>query len=93
MLGQTICGIGQAFTLSVPARLSALWFGANEIATATSIGVFANQLGSAIGFLIPPNVVTKDESLKLMELRFYLLLGPAAALSFISLILAFICEL
>ncbi len=26
MLGQTICAIAQAFTLSVPARLSALWY-------------------------------------------------------------------
>ena len=37
MLGQTICAIAQAFTLSVPARLSALWFGPSEIATATSV--------------------------------------------------------
>lgn len=33
MLGQTICGIAQAFTLSVPARLSALWFESSKIST------------------------------------------------------------
>ena len=37
MTGQTICAIGQAFTLGVPARLSALWFGPNEIGLATSV--------------------------------------------------------
>ena len=37
MLGQTICAIAQVFTLNVPARLSALWFGSEEIATATSV--------------------------------------------------------
>ena len=36
-IGQTICAIAQSFTLSVPARLSALWFGPSEIATATSV--------------------------------------------------------
>ncbi len=37
MLAQTICGIAQSFTLGIPARLSALWFGPTEIATATSV--------------------------------------------------------
>lgn len=37
MLGQTVCGLGQAFILSVPARLSALWFGPTQIALATSV--------------------------------------------------------
>lgn len=40
MLGQTICAIGQAFTLGVPARLSALWFGPNQIGLATSVLLF-----------------------------------------------------
>lgn len=37
MAGQTFCAIGQSFTLGIPARLSALWFGPNEIALATSV--------------------------------------------------------
>lgn len=37
MLAQTICAIAQAFTLGIPARLSALWFGNNEIGLATSV--------------------------------------------------------
>ena len=37
MLGQTLCAVAQAFTLAIPARLSAIWFGQNEVATATSV--------------------------------------------------------
>lgn len=48
MIGQTICAIAQVFTLGIPARLSSLWFGASEVSTATSIGVFGNQLGILI---------------------------------------------
>ena len=39
MLAQTICAIAQAFTLGIPARLSALWFGKNEIGLATSVKI------------------------------------------------------
>lgn len=37
ILGQTLCAIAQAFTLGVPARLSALWFGPTQVALATSV--------------------------------------------------------
>ena len=41
----------------VPPRLAAIWFPSNEVSTATSIGVFGNQLGVAFGFIIPPAFV------------------------------------
>lgn len=37
MFAQTICAIAQAFTLGIPARVSALWFGHKEIGLATSV--------------------------------------------------------
>jgi hypothetical protein len=37
MLGQAFCAIAQSFTLGVPARLSALWFGPDQIGLATSV--------------------------------------------------------
>lgn len=67
-------------------------FGPSEIATATSIGVFGNQLGSAIGFLVPPSVVLKSDSVEFMQKRFYYLLVPVATLTAISFILAVICN-
>jgi len=89
MLGQLMCGIGQSFTLSVPSRLSALWFESSKISTATSIGIFANQLGTAIGFLVPPNLV-KIDTIENMQTSFYYLLIPVAALSGVSTVLAFL---
>ena len=43
-IGQTVAAVAQAFTLAVPARLSAVWFGADERNTATALGVMANQV-------------------------------------------------
>ncbi|OUC42835.1 hypothetical protein D917_10212 [Trichinella nativa] len=43
-LGQTIVGSSQIFILCVPPKLAAVWFGRNEVSTATAIGVFGNQV-------------------------------------------------
>ena len=58
MLGQTLSAMTMPFLLEVPPRLAAIWFPANEVSTATSIGVFGNQLGVAIGFVLPPAIVS-----------------------------------
>ncbi|XP_063903333.1 uncharacterized MFS-type transporter C09D4.1 isoform X2 [Zophobas morio] len=63
-LGQAVVALSQVFVLSVPARLAAVWFGPSQVSSACSIGVFGNQLGVALGFLIPPMIVgngTEDE--------------------------------
>jgi len=90
MVGQIFCAIAQAFTLSVPARLSALWFGPTQIALATSIGVFGNQLGAAIGFLVPPIIVIKSDDMEDMQKRFYYLLIPVGTLCGLATIAALI---
>lgn len=48
MLGQTVCALAQVFVLGIPARLAAVWFGNNEVSTATAIGVFGNQVSTVI---------------------------------------------
>ncbi|KAK3096848.1 hypothetical protein FSP39_003919 [Pinctada imbricata] len=58
MFAQTICATAQIFILGLPARIAAVWFGPNEVSTATSLGV-----GVALGFLIPPVIVSNSESL------------------------------
>ncbi|KAE9421679.1 hypothetical protein Angca_003144 [Angiostrongylus cantonensis] len=63
-IGQTIVGSSQMFTLGIPPRLAAVWFGPDEVSTACAAGVFGNQLGIAVGFLVPPILVqngTVDE--------------------------------
>lgn len=44
MFAQTVCAIAQIFILGLPARIAAVWFGPNEVSTATSLGVFGNQV-------------------------------------------------
>jgi len=44
MTAQTICAVAQIFILGIPAHLAAVWFGPNEVSTATAIGVFGNQV-------------------------------------------------
>ncbi|XP_035683751.1 feline leukemia virus subgroup C receptor-related protein 1-like isoform X1 [Branchiostoma floridae] len=61
MAAQTISASAQVFILGIPAHLAAVWFGPREVSTATAIGVFGNQLGIAIGFLLPPVLVPVTE--------------------------------
>ncbi|OTF82396.1 hypothetical protein BLA29_005505, partial [Euroglyphus maynei] len=63
MIGQTIISSGQLFILNIPPMLSATWFAADEVTIATAYGVFGNQIGVALGFLIPPLLMPKFSSL------------------------------
>lgn len=47
--------------IGLPPRLAAVWFGPKEVSTACALGVFGNQLGIAIGFLLPPMIVRNHE--------------------------------
>ncbi|KAK3580513.1 hypothetical protein CHS0354_001114 [Potamilus streckersoni] len=84
MFSQTICAIAQIFILGIPPRLAAVWFGANEVSTATSIGVFGNQVGVAAGFLIPPILVPNSDTLEEiaddLSKMFYIGVGVTTAL-------------
>lgn len=91
MLGQGLCAVAQAFTLGVPARLSSIWFKPTELSLATSIGVFGNQLGTAIGFLIPPSVIPNNKPIELISIRFYYLYIIAASFCTLLFVLCLIC--
>lgn len=62
MLGQTIVALSQLYIISIPPLLAAVWFPDNQVSTATGIGVFGNQLGIALGFIIPPWVISGVDS-------------------------------
>lgn len=57
-LGQICCAFAEAFAICLPARIAAVWFPSNEVSTATSIGVFGNQFGIAMSFVIPTYIMT-----------------------------------
>ncbi|XP_060739414.1 heme transporter FLVCR2 isoform X2 [Tachysurus vachellii] len=89
-LGQVTCSIAQVFILGMPSRIASVWFGSNEVSTACSIGVFGNQLGIAIGFLVPPilvpNVEDLDELANHIQVMFYITAGVATFLFILVLI-------
>ncbi|KAL6485480.1 hypothetical protein MHYP_G00048720 [Metynnis hypsauchen] len=90
--GQFVCSVAMVFILGVPPRLASLWFGEREVSTACSIGVLGNQLGIAIGFLVPPilvpNVKDMDELASHIRVMFYITAGVATFL-FILVIIVF----
>jgi len=66
--GQTVVAASQIFILGIPAQLAATWFPPHQMSTATSIGVFGNQLGIALGFVLPAQLVPdqNDDNLSLI---------------------------
>ncbi|XP_023346145.1 uncharacterized MFS-type transporter C09D4.1 [Eurytemora carolleeae] len=61
-IGQTVVAVSQIFVLGIPAELAATWFPAHQVSSATAIGVFGNQLGVALGFVLPAAVVKDQEN-------------------------------
>ncbi|CAB1339779.1 unnamed protein product [Coregonus sp. 'balchen'] len=92
MLGQFCCSLAQVFILGMPSKIASVWFGSEEVSTACSIGVFGNQLGIAIGFLVPPILVPNVEDMDLLAYNistmFYITAGVATLL-FILVVIAF----
>nr|CAH0103591.1 unnamed protein product [Daphnia galeata] len=89
LIGQTIAAISQVFVLSVPPNLAATWFGPDQVSSACSIGVFGNQLGVALGFLLPP-ILVKDGTIEEigngLSLMFYIVAGLCTAVLIVVVI-------
>lgn len=49
-IGQAIVGASQMFTLGIPPRLAAVWFGPDEVSKACALGVFGNQVSPPPGW-------------------------------------------
>ncbi|XP_006972152.4 choline/ethanolamine transporter FLVCR1 [Peromyscus maniculatus bairdii] len=62
MLGQSLCSVAQVFILGLPSRIASVWFGPKEVSTACATAVLGNQLGTAIGFLLPPVLVPNTQN-------------------------------
>lgn len=92
MLGQFACSCAQVFILGMPSQVASVWFGSDEVSTACAIGVFGNQLGIAIGFLVPPvlvpNVEDMGELAEHISIMFYITAG-VATLIFLLVVFVF----
>ncbi|XP_067151782.1 heme transporter FLVCR2 [Apteryx mantelli] len=92
VLGQVICSLAQVFILGMPSHIASVWFGSHEVSTACSIAVFGNQLGVALGFLVPPvmvpNVEDEEKLAYHISIMFFMTAGVATAL-FILVVIVF----
>ncbi|XP_068110608.1 heme transporter FLVCR2 isoform X2 [Hyperolius riggenbachi] len=93
LFGQLVCALAQVFILGMPSRIASVWFSSSEVSTACSIGVFGNQLGVAVGFLLPPvlvpNIADKEELSQNISIMFY---GTAAVASLLFILVIFIFQ-
>lgn len=89
-IGQSIVAASQVFILSLPAKVAAVWFGPDQVSSACSIGVFGNQLGIAVGFLVPPMLVQNHDDLNLigddLRIMFYIVAGFTSLLVILVLV-------
>ncbi|GAX26025.1 MFS transporter, FLVCR family, feline leukemia virus subgroup C receptor-related protein [Fistulifera solaris] len=95
-IGTLLCAVAQTFTLSTPPLIAARWFGNSERATATGLGVLANQLGTAVGLgatIVVDFAATDDKTSSFLldesKLRTYLGLQAVVAMTAIVLISVF----
>ncbi|XP_026538667.1 feline leukemia virus subgroup C receptor-related protein 1 [Notechis scutatus] len=90
LLAQIVCSVAQVFILGLPSRIASVWFGPKEVSTACAVAVLGNQLGTAIGFLLPPVLVPNTyDDLNLIghniSIMFY---GTAGVSTFLFLLTA-----
>merc|ERR1712136_234714 len=54
--------MGNVCLLGLPPSVAAAWFGPDQVSSACAIGVFGNQFGIALGFLLPPIFIHDHEN-------------------------------
>ncbi|XP_066246679.1 uncharacterized MFS-type transporter C09D4.1-like [Euwallacea similis] len=62
LLAQLPIAIGQVQLASIPSKLATTWFGPKEVSTACAIAVLWMQLGSALGCVQSPFIVTSKDT-------------------------------
>uniref|UniRef100_A0A3B4ETU2 Choline/ethanolamine transporter FLVCR1 n=1 Tax=Pundamilia nyererei TaxID=303518 RepID=A0A3B4ETU2_9CICH len=88
---QVICSVAQVFILGLPSRVASVWFGPREVSTACATAVLGNQLGAAIGFLLPPVLVPNTpDNVELTGHNIMIMFYGTAAVSTVLFVLAVI---
>ncbi|XP_018084025.1 feline leukemia virus subgroup C receptor-related protein 2 isoform X2 [Xenopus laevis] len=93
LFGQLVCAVAQVFILGMPSHIASVWFSSSEVSTACSIGVFGNQLGVAIGFLLPPVLIPNIHDLDLLSHHIRVMfIGTAAVASVLFILVVFVFQ-
>lgn len=66
MIGQTLAALAQPFLLGSPTKLAAVWFGADERATANMIASLSNPVGVMIANILAPIIVIENSKIPWM---------------------------
>ncbi|XP_046748411.1 uncharacterized MFS-type transporter C09D4.1-like [Diprion similis] len=64
ILGQFVITFSQAFSLTGPVKLVALWFGPNQVATATSVAFFGGPLGIGLSFFVTRMILRNHDDVE-----------------------------
>lgn len=92
IIGQIIVSLSEQFIFCIPARIASVWFPDHQTSLATGIGIFGNQCGIALGFLIPQALLhgleTRDE-IGIGLYRLFLWTAIFAALTLVVLLFLF----
>ena len=62
LLGQVLVSLSEQLIFSVPTRLASVWFPDHEVSSACSLAYFGNQVGVALGFLLPNYMLRSAET-------------------------------
>ncbi|XP_043278899.1 uncharacterized MFS-type transporter C09D4.1-like isoform X2 [Venturia canescens] len=89
-IGQSFVASTQVFLLTTPGRLAAQWFDSDQISTATSLGLFGNQLGIAVCFFLVPIVVKNHVNLDDIGNDLYQLFLAVAVITSVATLLVLI---
>lgn len=87
ILGQIVVSLSEQFIFCIPARVASVWFPDHQVSLATGFGIFGNQCGIALGFLIPQALLNELESRREIGRGLRVLFDWTAAISALTLIL------
>ncbi|XP_040188793.1 feline leukemia virus subgroup C receptor-related protein 2 isoform X1 [Rana temporaria] len=93
LFGQLVCATAQVFILGMPSHIASVWFSSSEVSTACSVGVFGNQLGVAVGFLLPPVLISNIDDLDRLSYQISIMFyGTAAVASLLFILVIFVFQ-
>lgn len=61
-LGQVIVSLSEQLIFSVPSRLASVWFPDHEVSICVAMCIFGNQVGNALGFIVPQAMMSAAET-------------------------------
>lgn len=91
ILGQIIVSISEQFIFCIPARIASVWFPDHQVSLATGFGIFGNQCGIALAFLIPQAMLSGMETRQEIGVGLYRLFWWTALVSFLTWLVLILC--